>query len=122
MTEERRDPPEDGKSDFAQRLEAARAAIRAKEAAPKRGRSAYDFGIRVATEMAVAVAVGFGIGWYLDEWLGTRPWMMLLLLPIGAAAGIMNVMRAARIEAARQAAEMRPTETNGTNRDKSVKR
>ena len=122
MKEERRDQPASGTSDFTQRLEAARAAARAKEATPRRGRSAYDFGIRVATEMAVAVAVGFGLGWYLDEWLGTRPWMMLLLLPIGAAAGIMNVMRAARIEAARQVADLQPTELNGTNQDKSGKR
>lgn len=78
--------------------------------------------MRVATEMAVAIAVGFGLGWFLDDWLGTRPWMMLLLLPLGAAAGIMNVMRAARVEAARQMADMQNTELNGTNQDKSGKR
>ncbi|WP_205042101.1 AtpZ/AtpI family protein [Rhodoligotrophos defluvii] len=60
----------------------------------------------MATEMAVAVAVGFACGWYLDKWLGTTPWMLLLFLPLGAAAGIMNVMRAARVEAERQQAEL----------------
>ncbi len=116
MDDEPRDQTSGRSNDFTERLERARASIQAREQEPSRRRSSYDFGIRVATEMAVAVAVGFGFGWYLDKWLGTRPWMLLLFLPLGAAAGIMNVMRAARVEAARQQAELARNQSDETNR------
>ena len=38
-------------------------------------------------------AVGGAIGWGLDLWLETRPWLMLVLLLLGGAAGILNVYR-----------------------------
>lgn len=51
-------------------------------------------GLRIGVELVVAVAVGAGIGWALDRWLGTRPWGMILFLFLGIAAGMMNVYRA----------------------------
>ena len=50
---------------------------------------------RVATEMVAGVAVGGFLGWALDQWLGTTPLMMLVLLFFGAAAGMMNIWRMA---------------------------
>lgn len=50
--------------------------------------------LRIGIEMVSAVAVGTGIGWLLDEWLGTRPWLMIPLFLLGSAAGILNVYRA----------------------------
>lgn len=45
------------------------------------------------------VAAGVLIGYYLDRWLGTSPWLFLLFLFIGMAAAIYNVLRiAARME------------------------
>lgn len=119
---ERYDTASGPPDDFKKRLDRAREAARVREGAPARRRSAYDFGIRVATEMAVAVAVGFGLGWYLDKWLGTTPWLLLLFLPLGATAGILNVMRAAKVEAERQQAELLRTNLDDTNRDESGKR
>jgi ATP synthase protein I len=29
----------------------------------------------------------------LDRWLGTRPWLMLVMLFLGFAVGVMNVLR-----------------------------
>jgi ATP synthase protein I len=40
--------------------------------------------------------VGGGIGWLLDQWLGTLPWFLLLFFFLGAAAGTMNVFRTAK--------------------------
>ncbi|MGC6453170.1 MAG: AtpZ/AtpI family protein [Candidatus Puniceispirillaceae bacterium] len=48
---------------------------------------------RVATELVAGVMVGTFIGWVLDRWLGTTPFLMVLLLFLGAAAGMLNVWR-----------------------------
>ena len=39
---------------------------------------------------------GAFIGWGLDRCLGTAPFLMVVFLGLGAAAGIMNVMRTAK--------------------------
>lgn len=48
---------------------------------------------RVATELVAGVMVGTFIGLALDRWLGTTPFLMVLLLFLGAAAGMLNVWR-----------------------------
>jgi len=55
----------------------------------------------VGLEMGLSVAMGLLIGWYLDKWLGTQPWLMLAWLVIGLVAGFRGVFRAvARAERA----------------------
>ena len=51
--------------------------------------------LHLAIEMAAALAVGGGMGWLLDEWLGTRPWLFVVFIFVGIAAGILNAFRAA---------------------------
>lgn len=58
------------------------------------GMSGVGAMLRIGIEMVSAVAVGFGIGWLLDSWLGTKPWLMILFFFMGAAAGILGVFRA----------------------------
>ncbi len=48
---------------------------------------------RVGVELLSAVAVGGGMGWLLDWWLDTRPWLMMVFILLGGAAGILNVYR-----------------------------
>lgn len=63
---------------------------------------------RAFVELLAGVLVGGGLGWYLDQWLGTRPWVMLALLLLGFAAGVLNTWRTAtRAGAAAEAAEGR---------------
>jgi len=50
----------------------------------------------VGLEMGVAVAIGWGIGTWLDSKLGTKPWLMLVFLLFGVAAGFKAVYTAAR--------------------------
>lgn len=57
---------------------------------------ALGLALRVGVEMVVSLAIGVGIGWSLDAWLGTRPWLMLVFIVLGGAAGILNVYRMAR--------------------------
>lgn len=46
-------------------------------------------------EMAISVLIGVAIGYYLDKWLGTGPWLMILWIAIGFAAGVRSLYRAA---------------------------
>ena len=61
----------------------------------KKGQQLTGIGLafRVGVELLSAVAVGGAIGWGLDVWLETRPWLMLVLLLLGGVAGILNVYR-----------------------------
>lgn len=51
---------------------------------------------RVAIELVAALGIGLAIGWGLDRVLGTRPWGLIVFFFIGAAAGMLNVFRAAK--------------------------
>ena len=50
---------------------------------------------RIGVELVSAVAIGFAIGWLLDNWLDTKPWFMIVFIFLGGAAGILNVFRLA---------------------------
>ena len=50
---------------------------------------------RIGTELVSALVVGVGIGFLLDKWLDTTPWFLVVFFFLGAAAGILNVYRAA---------------------------
>ena len=50
-------------------------------------------GMRIGTEFIAAILVGAGIGYLIDLGLGTSPWGLLILLLMGFAAGILNVIR-----------------------------
>ena len=59
-------------------------------------KSALGLAFRVGVELVSALAIGVAIGWLLDRWLGTRPWLMLVFIFLGGGAGILNVYRMAR--------------------------
>ncbi|MEO8652210.1 MAG: AtpZ/AtpI family protein [Hyphomicrobiaceae bacterium] len=60
------------------------------------GPSPASRGLRASAELIGGIVAGGLIGWYLDKWLGTqKPVMFVLFFLLGAAAGIMNVIRSA---------------------------
>ena len=61
-------------------------------------RQAYEIGTvsSVGIEFAVAIVIGWAVGHYLDGKLGTDPYLMLLFLAFGIAAGFMALVRIAR--------------------------
>jgi ATP synthase protein I len=44
----------------------------------------------------LATVIGLVAGHYADRWLGTSPWLMLLGLALGIAAGFVSLFRTAR--------------------------
>jgi ATP synthase protein I len=47
-----------------------------------------------AFSLFAAVVSGLGLGWLLDRWLGTRPWLMVVGIVLGAAVGFYEFVRA----------------------------
>ncbi|MCC6747656.1 MAG: AtpZ/AtpI family protein [Deltaproteobacteria bacterium] len=50
----------------------------------------------VGLEMGVAVLVGYGAGWWLDKKFGTKPYLSLVMLLVGIAAGFLALIRVAK--------------------------
>jgi len=46
-----------------------------------------------ALTLFAAVATFIGLGWLLDRWLATAPWLMVTGIVIGAAAGFYEFIR-----------------------------
>ena len=51
---------------------------------------------KLGTELVAAVAVGTIIGFILDSWFDTKPWLIIIFFFLGTAAGILNVIRTAK--------------------------
>jgi ATP synthase protein I len=99
MGDERSDRPSAQAGDFDERLRRARKANEEKNRPAQSGGSAMGIAFRIAADLVVAVAVGTAIGYGLDQWLGTKPWMMLVFFMLGSAAGVLNVIRIANATA-----------------------
>ena len=61
----------------------------------KRG-SFMGSALKLGTELVASVAVGTIIGFILDTWFDTKPWLIILFFFLGSAAGILNVIKAAK--------------------------
>ena len=47
-----------------------------------------------AFSLFAAVVGGLIVGWLLDRWLGTSPWLLVAGLVLGSAAGLYEFFRA----------------------------
>ena len=85
------------KDQFKTRLEIAKNKI-LKRSKISRQSSSSKLGIafKMSTEMVAAVVVGTIIGFILDNWFGTKPWLILIFFFVGVIAGIMNVVKSAK--------------------------
>lgn len=54
---------------------------------------AMSLGFRVVTELVAGIVVGGGIGYFLDKWLSTKPFLLILCLVLGTVGGFWNVIR-----------------------------
>ena len=83
--------------DFKTRLKIAKSKIKKQSQfdSEKRG-SFMGSAFKLGTELVSAVAVGTIIGFILDSWFDTKPWLIIIFFFLGAAAGILNVIRTAK--------------------------
>ena len=58
--------------------------------------SFMGFAFKLGTELVAAVAVGTIIGFILDGWFDTKPWLIIIFFFLGAAAGMLNVIKTAK--------------------------
>ena len=82
---------------FKTRLKIAK--IKANSRKPKKSSessSSMGAAFKMSTELVSAVAVGTIIGFILDNWFGTKPWLILIFFFVGVIAGIMNVIKSAK--------------------------
>jgi ATP synthase protein I len=90
---------EHGGSSFEDRLRAARERRGLDPQPPKSDasgggdQSPMGIGFRVAVELVCAMLVACAIGWGIDRLAGTRPLFLIAFVPVGGAAGILNVWR-----------------------------
>lgn len=62
--------------------------------APKtENRSGMGQALRAGTDLVAALVVGGFLGYWIDRWLGTKPWGMIILFFLGFAAGFLNIYR-----------------------------
>jgi ATP synthase protein I len=77
----------DERLDRAQRREAEKASAKVQDD------PTYRVGQLVLSQLIGGPLGGGILGWLLDRWLGTAPWLMLGLLFLGFAGGMFNVIR-----------------------------
>ena len=80
--------------DFKTRLKIAKSKIKKQLDNEKRG-TFMGSAFKLGTELVAAVAVGTIIGFILDTLFDTKPWLIIIFFFLGAAAGMLNVIRAA---------------------------
>ena len=59
---------------------------------------AIELAMRLGVEMVAAMVIAVVIGWGLDRLFHTRPWLMIIMVPVGLAAGLRNILRAERLK------------------------
>lgn len=50
----------------------------------------------IGLHMVSATFVGLAMGYFLDMWLGTEPWLLVIFLILGIVAGFRDIFREAR--------------------------
>ena len=82
--------------DFKTRLKIAKSKINKQVLSDSEKRGSFmGNAFKLGTELVAAVAVGTRIGFILDTWFDTKPWLMIIFFFLGAAAGLLNVIRTA---------------------------
>ena len=83
--------------DFKTRLKIAKSKIKKDILSDSEKRGSFmGTAFKLGTELVAAVGVGTIIGFILDTWFGTKPWLIIVFFFIGSIAGMLNVIRSAK--------------------------
>ena len=83
-----------GKEQLKDRLKNARKKLKVEKENPQTSNIGQAF--KLSTEVVAAVLVGTIIGFILDNWFDTKPWLIIIFFFVGVVAGILNVIRSAK--------------------------
>ena len=82
--------------DFKTRLKIAKSKIKNQVQSENEKKGSFiGSAFKLGTELVAAVAVGTIIGFILDSWFDTKPWLIIIFFFLGAIAGLLNVIRTA---------------------------
>ena len=83
--------------EFKTRLKIAKSKIKEQELSDSKERGSFmGSAFKLGTELVAAVAVGTIIGFILDTWFDTKPWLIIIFFFLGSAAGMLNVIKTAK--------------------------
>src|SRR5690348_10137542 len=85
-------PPDARLESLDQRLDRMQQA-EAKRTAKRQPDANYRAGQLVLSQLVGCPLGGGIVGWLLDRWFGTKPWLMLVMLFLGFVVGVWNVIR-----------------------------
>ena len=83
-----------GKERLKDRLKNARKKLKVEKENPQTSNIGQAF--KLSTELVASVLVGTIIGFILDNWFDTKPWLIIIFFFVGVVAGILNVIRSAK--------------------------
>ena len=85
-------------NDFKTRLKIAKEKLKRslKNEDNSRNSSSMGSAFKLSTDLVAHVAVGTIIGFILDSWFDTKPWLIIIFFFLGSAAGILNVIKTAK--------------------------
>ena len=83
-----------GKARLKARLKNARKKLKVEKENPQTSNIGQAF--KLSTELVAAVLVGTIIGFIVDNWFDTKPWLIIIFFFVGVVAGILNVIRSAK--------------------------
>ena len=82
--------------DFKTRLKIAKSRIKKQVQSDREKKGSFmGSAFKLGSELVAAVVVGTIIGFILDSWFDTKPWLIIIFFFLGTAAGMLNVMRTA---------------------------
>ena len=83
--------------DFKTRLKIAKSKLKKEVLSDNEKKGSFmGNAFKLGTELVAAVVVGTIIGFILDSWFDTKPWLIVIFFFLGAAAGMLNVIRTAK--------------------------
>jgi len=79
-----------------EKIEKLKEEVKVNEEEPKNS-NALGIALKMGTEFVAAVFVASFIGFYIDKWLETTPFFIIIFFIIGSVAGILNVVRSSKM-------------------------